>query len=35
MLASPKELDISDEHEGILIIDENDLERKIQLGERI
>jgi phenylalanyl-tRNA synthetase beta chain len=34
MIASPKELDISDEHEGILIIDENDVGRKVQAGER-
>lgn len=33
MLASPKELDISDEHEGILVIDEQEIGRKAVAGE--
>lgn len=35
MIASPKELDISEEHEGILIIDETEIDRKLQPGERL
>jgi phenylalanyl-tRNA synthetase beta chain len=34
MIASPKELDISDEHEGILIIDEKEAGREIKPGEK-
>jgi phenylalanyl-tRNA synthetase beta chain len=34
MIASPKELDINDDHEGILIINESDLDRSIQPGEK-
>ncbi len=35
MLASPRELEISDEHEGILIIDEKEVGRKPKVGEPI
>jgi phenylalanyl-tRNA synthetase beta chain len=34
MIASPKELDISDEHEGILIIDEKEAGRELKPGEK-